>query len=249
VGKGVTLEILPGGNLTNTRFFTNNGTIVINGGILKNIDGYIYNFGRIYHNSGTFANYGFVENNPQFEVRDFNPTPGQIVNRAIIKNYNSLQNHGNLTNLGVIENTGEIQFFGGSTVYNNGTISNLGRIDIAGAFDNEKYIENSGTMVIYLRLQSSPQDDFHLVVDNFGEIVNTVGEIHNNSIINNYGTLSNQIGEIVNRWDEARAVINNAGTISNIAGKIINEGIIDNNCIGKIEGNVLGNAPSDICAI
>jgi hypothetical protein len=121
-------------------------------------------------------------------------------------------------------------------------------MEVSGEFNNNHEVHNSGILAIYRHMQSTFSDSYRITaVNNSGEIVNSVGEIHNEGTINNYGTISNQLGEIYNRWDGAHAVINNAGTISNISGKISNEGIIRNDCSGIVEGELEGNVPSDSC--
>ncbi|HEX2013817.1 MAG TPA: hypothetical protein VLA68_01195, partial [Nitrososphaera sp.] len=250
VAREITLEILPGGNITIVRFVNNNGTILVNGGILQNIEGYIYNYGLLYHNSGTLINRGFIESDrvPDPEGYPKNWQGGKILNNATIENRHYIYNHGEFTNLGLVINTGQIQLFDSSEVYNNGTIWNNGRIEIAGEFNNFEEIENSGTMVVYRYLESSITDQYRVThVNNFGEIVNSVGELHNSSVLNNHGTIINQLGEFSNRLDETQAVINNGGTISNIAGTVTNDGIFRNDCDGRTEGSILGNAIVDIC--
>jgi hypothetical protein len=174
------------------------------------------------------------------------PTPALIVNRGTLENNYDIYNHGNLTNLGLIENDDHIQFFEEGTTTNAGTISNGGRIEITGEFDNDGEILNSGNIVIYSRFDTITSDI--TVLNNFGEIINTVGEISNLSLINNHGRILNELGKFVNYWSDDKAVINNKGVISNsVDGQFLNDGIITNTCSGVIDGKIQNNLPVDVC--
>lgn len=90
--------------------FTNNGTIIIISGIIAN--------------SGTFSNYGIIENNGNLS---------NVLSSGIINNYGKITNigqgiqvpDGTFTNAGtIINDTGFIQVDGG-TFINNGIISNI----------------------------------------------------------------------------------------------------------------------------
>jgi hypothetical protein len=248
IAGDVTLEILSGGNLTTTRLISNNGTLVVNGGILKNNEGYIYNNGVIFHRNGTFVNSGIIENGRDFggAVAAKNLPAPRIVNEATIENNYYIYNYANFTNRGLVDNKGQAQFFDESVAINAGTISNKGRINMAGEFDNEGGISNSGTIVIY-RHFGPITGGVVTVLDNFGEIENTVGEIYNLGTINNHGRISNDVGRFVNRLDEDKAIINNEGVISNVAGEFLNDGIIANSCSGVIDGEIQNSLPADVC--
>lgn len=251
IADDVTLEILAGGNLTTTVAMNNNGTLVVNGGTLKNSwTGYIFNTGVIDHRNGLFINNGNIENGRYFDgnevVTSELPIPSLIVNRATLENNYYISNHENFTNLGLVDNDGQIMFIGESKTFNAGIISNKGRIEIAGEFDNESEILNSGMIVIYR--YSEPITESRTVLNNFGELINTVGEIHNLSIINNYGSILNELGRFVNSWYDDKAVINNEGVISNTGeGQFLNEGIITNSCSGVIDGEIQNSLPAELC--
>ncbi|HXV45736.1 MAG TPA: hypothetical protein VD736_03595 [Nitrososphaera sp.] len=246
IADNVTLEILTGGNLTTIMAMNNNGTIVVNGGILQNSEGYIYNNGNIDHKNGLLINNGVIENGRYFdgnEVISINPPePSRIVNRVTFENNYYVYNYGNFTNLGLLDNSGQIDFFEGTTI-NAGTVSNNGRIEITGGFDNKGKILNSGVIVVYRYSDlGSP-----IVLDNSGEIINTVGEISNLGTINNRGSILNELGEFENHWDQDKALINNEGVIANVAGEFLNDGIVANSCSGVVEGEIQNTLPTDLC--
>ncbi len=227
IGKDVTLQITPGGNFTFTRFVNNNGTIAINGGIMRIVEGYLYNNGVIYHNSGTFINDGFIEANRYFDGEEVRLTTTQamFVNRATFENNNYLYGHGSLVNWGVMENRGIMQLFDDSAVDNKGTVKNFGRIEVAGTVSNEGRVQNAGELVIYEHLTYDIPGEDPTVVNNQGSIINLAGgKIYNNSMIHNRGTISNEIGEIHN------------------------EGAMRNYCNAEIEGQVDRIAPVLVCS-
>lgn len=225
IGKDITLQITPGGNFTFTRFVNNNGTIAINGGIMRNVEGYLYNNGAIYHNSGRFISDGYIEGNSYFDGEEVRRTATQamFVNRATFENNNYLYGHGSLVNLGVIENRGVVQLFDDSMVDNKGMVKNLGRMEVAGIVNNEGRLQNVGELVIYEHLVDDIPSE--TAVNNSGNIINLAGgKIYNHGMIHNHGTITNEIGEVHN------------------------EGNIMNYCSAKIEGQVDGTAPVLACS-
>ncbi len=226
IGKDVTLQITPGGNFTFVRFVNNNGTIAINGGIMRNVEGYLFNSGAIYYNSGTFINDGFIEGNRYFDGNEVRVTTTQaiFINRATFENNNFLYGHGSLSNLGIIENGGTMQLFDDSVVDNKGTVKNYGRIEMAGIINNEGRLQNAGDLIVYEHLTDDIPGEAPTTVNNWGSIINLAGgRFYNHSIIHNHGTISNEIGQVHN------------------------EGTMMNYCNAKIEGQVDGTAPESVC--
>jgi hypothetical protein len=238
IAGGVTVEILPGGNFT-ALAVNNNGTLVVNGGFMKNTGGYV-NRGTIDIKSGVFVNDGTIESGIRSDYGTNEGPPSKFVNRADLENNGYIYNYGDFTNLGSLDNSGQAQFFGEGVVLNAGRISSNGRIDIAGEFGNEGEVLNSGILVIYQYLEGSITNR-PTVVDNFGEIINTVGELQNLGEINNYGSIVNDLGGLENH-----GTINNRGMISN-EGEILNDGAIKNYCGAATEGQVPNIRPMDFC--
>jgi hypothetical protein len=236
----ITFEILPGGNFT-TLAVNNNGTLVVNGGALKNA-GIIFNRGTIDHKSGIFVNDGQIESGIRSDYGANAGPLSKFVNRANLENNGYIYNYGNFTNLGSLDNSGQIQFFGEGVVLNAGRVSSNGRIEIAGEFGNEAEVLNSGILVIYQYLDGSTTNR-PTIVNNFGEIINTVGELQNLGEVNNYGSIVNDIGKLENHW-----TITNKGTISNESGELLNNGTIKNYCDAAIEGQVQNIQPVDFCS-
>jgi hypothetical protein len=240
IAGGVTLEVLPGGNFA-ALAVNNNGTLVVNGGFMKNTGSYV-NFGTIDIKSGVFVNEGTIQSGVRSDYGANAGPLSKFVNRADLENNGYIYNYGNFTNLGSLDNSGQAQFFGEGVAMNAGRISSNGMIDIAGEFGNEGEVLNSGILVVYQYLEGSTTNRV-TVVDNFGEITNTVGELQNLGEVNNYGSIVNDIGRLENH-----GTINNRGTISN-EGEIINDGAIKNYCGAATEGQVPNVRPMDFCSI
>jgi hypothetical protein len=240
IAENVAFEVLPGGNF-NTLAVNNNGTLVVNGGFMKNTGGYVYNRGTIDIQAGVFVNDGTIESGVHFDYGASAMQPSTVVNRADLENNGYIYNYGNFINQGSLDNSGQVQFFDQGVVTNAGRISSNGRIDIAGEFGNEGEVLNSGTLIIYQYLDGSTTNR-PAVVNNFGEIINTVGELENTAQINNYGSIANDIGKLENY-----GTINNRGTISNTDGELLNNGTIKNYCDAATEGQVQNVQPVDFC--
>ena len=168
--------------MTILRHLGNSGTVIVNGGIFQNIDGYVHNIGTIIHEKGTFANRGSIvsglgdDSMGGYLMQQVN-VGSNFVNRATLQNSGYITSQGRFPNYGNIQNEGKIEFIGG-IVLNNGTILNDRRFEIASEFTNNGTMENSGMLVVYRRLMVPPPErEYHIpVFNNYGDLTTQLAQ-------------------------------------------------------------------------
>jgi hypothetical protein len=224
---------------TNSENFLNYGDILLDdtSRYFKNSDT-LENSGTI-NNSGNIVNPGTINNSGALN----NYNTGYIENSGAINNSGNMLEGGNIYNLGTIDNTGTyyVSSMGGvnntteGIINNSGTLTNdhdvynLGTFNNSGTFENNYYVENSGTFT----------NQATGTVTNIKTFEN-LGTLRNDGIFKNsdegitgsfynYGTYQGA-GTFVGNLDSGSGTIapgNSSGTMTVIGDYILGEGTLE----------------------